>query len=32
MTHRYRGLIGDSELYAMQAMARIDSSLGRDVF
>ena len=32
MTHRYRGLIGDSGLYAMQALARIDSSLGRDVF
>ena len=32
MTHRYSGLIGDSELYAMQALARIDSSLARDVF
>jgi hypothetical protein len=32
VTHRYRGLIGDSELYAMQALSRIDSSLARDVF
>ena len=32
VTHRYRGLIGDSELYALQALARIDSSLARDVF
>jgi hypothetical protein len=32
VTHRYRGLIGDSELYAMQALARLDPSLGRDVF
>ncbi len=32
LTHRYRGLVGDSELYAVQALARIDASLARDVF
>ena len=32
LTHRYRGLVGDSELYAVQALARRDPSLARDVF
>lgn len=32
LTHRYRGLVGDSELYAVQALARNDPSLARDVF
>ncbi len=32
LTQRYRGLIGDAELYALQALSRIDNSLERDVF
>jgi hypothetical protein len=32
LTHRYRGLVGDSELYAFQALSRIFPGLGRDVF
>jgi hypothetical protein len=32
LTHRYHGLVGDSELYAMQAVARTDPGLARDVF
>ena len=32
LTHQYRGLIGDSELYAVQALARNDPSLAHDVF
>ena len=32
LTHQYRGLLGDSELYAVQALARINPSLARDVF
>jgi hypothetical protein len=32
LTHRYRGLTGDSELYAVQALSRIHAGLMRDVF
>jgi hypothetical protein len=32
LTHRYGGLVGDSELYAFQALSRIEPGLGRDVF
>jgi hypothetical protein len=32
LTHRYRGLVGDSELYAVQALSRTDAGLSRDVF
>jgi hypothetical protein len=32
LTQRYRGLIGDAELYSLQALSRIDTSLSRDVF
>ena len=32
MTHRYQGLGGDAELYAVQAMARIHSNLLNDLF
>jgi hypothetical protein len=32
LTHQYRGLVGDSELYAVQALARNDPSLASDVF
>jgi hypothetical protein len=32
LTHRYRGLIGDAELYALQALSRTDASLAGDVF
>jgi hypothetical protein len=32
LTHRYGGLIGDSELYAVQALSRTDPALARDVF
>src|SRR5580658_8280651 len=32
LTHRYRGLVGDSELYAFQALSRIVPGLGQDVF
>ncbi len=31
-THRYRGLGGDAELYAVQALARIHSNLTHDLF
>jgi hypothetical protein len=32
LTHRYRGLEGDAELYAVQALARANAGLARDVF
>jgi hypothetical protein len=32
LTHQYHGLVGDSELYAVQALARNDPSLAHDVF
>lgn len=32
LTHTYHGLGGDAGLYALQALARLDTSLGRDVF
>jgi hypothetical protein len=32
LTHRYRGLVGDSGLYAIQALSRTDAGLARDVF
>jgi hypothetical protein len=32
LTHRYHGLIGDSELYAMQALSRTETGLQHDVF
>lgn len=32
MTHRYQGLGGDAELYAVQAMARIHTNLLNDLF
>jgi hypothetical protein len=32
LTHRYRGLVGDSELYAVQALSRANPGLARDVF
>ena len=31
-THRYRGLVGDSELYAVPALSRIRNGLANDVF
>jgi hypothetical protein len=32
LTHRYRGVVGDAELYAVQALSRTDPSLAHDVF
>jgi hypothetical protein len=32
LSHRYKGLDGDAELYAVQAMARIQSGLTSDLF
>lgn len=32
LTHSYQGLTGDAELYAVQAMARLQPSLGNDLF
>ena len=32
LTHRYRGLVGDSELYAVQALSRTHAGLAHDVF
>jgi hypothetical protein len=32
VTHRYKGLGGDAELYAMQALAKIHSNLAGDLF
>jgi hypothetical protein len=32
VTHTYQGLVGDAELYAVQAMARIHPHLGNDLF
>ena len=32
LTHRYRGLVGDAGLYAVQALSRTDAGLARDVF
>ena len=32
LTHLYKGLGGDAELYAVQALARIHSNLGHDLF
>jgi len=32
VTHTYQGLVGDAELYAVQAMARILPNLGNDLF
>jgi|HubBroStandDraft_5_1064220.scaffolds.fasta_scaffold204911_2 hypothetical protein len=32
LTHQYHGLVGDSELYEVQALARNDPSLARVVF
>ncbi len=32
LTHAYHGLGGDAGLYAVQALARLDPGLGRDVF
>lgn len=32
LTHRYRGLEGDAELYAVQALARMHPNLARDLF
>src|ERR1700689_2535761 len=32
LTHRYSGLVGDSGLYAVQALSRTDAGLARDVF
>jgi hypothetical protein len=32
LTHRYSGLVGDSGLYAIQALSRTDTGLARDVF
>ncbi|HEY1314413.1 MAG TPA: hypothetical protein VGE92_11075, partial [Steroidobacteraceae bacterium] len=32
ITHRYRGLSGDAELYALQALARIHPSLAADLY
>jgi hypothetical protein len=32
LTHRYRGLVGDAELYAVQALSRTETGLARDVF
>ncbi len=32
LTHSYQGLTGDAELYAIQAMARLQPGLGNDLF
>ena len=32
LTHRYRGLVGDAELYAVQALSRTNPGLAHDVF
>ncbi len=32
LTHRYRGLVGDAGLYAVQALSRTNTGLARDVF
>ena len=32
LTHRYRGLVGDAELYAVQALSRTNAGLAHDVF
>lgn len=32
LTHRYQGLGGDAGLYAVQALARLNTGLGKDVF
>ena len=32
LTHRYGGIAGDGELYAIQALARVIPSLGNDIF
>jgi hypothetical protein len=32
ITHRYHGLVGDAELYAVQALSRTDAGLAHDVF
>lgn len=32
LTHRYRGLAGDAELYGMQALSRTNPGLAHDVF
>jgi len=32
LTHRYQGLGGDAELYAVQAMARLHANLLHDLF
>src|SRR5580704_3789252 len=32
LTHRYKGLGGDAELYAMQALAKIHHNLAGDLF
>ena len=32
LTHRYRGLVGDAALYAVQALSRTDAGLAHDVF
>ncbi len=32
LTHRYKGIGGDAELYAVQALARIHSNLASDLF
>ena len=32
LTHRYRGLSGDGELYAVQALSKIVPALGKDLF
>src|ERR1700730_11934733 len=32
LTHRYKGLSGDAELYAVQALARIHPNLAGDLF
>ncbi|MFI4891465.1 MAG: hypothetical protein ACHQIL_13125 [Steroidobacterales bacterium] len=32
LTHRYRGLTGDAELYALQAMAKLHPALANDIY
>ena len=32
LTHRYRGLVGDAALYAVQALSRTNAGLAHDVF
>jgi hypothetical protein len=32
LTHRYRGLVGDAELYAVQALSHLEPTLGNDIF